>query len=206
MNYGLDFLRERGFTQLATPIIAHEEYFTGTGYFPWMQEETFKAVDKEKEQHLIGSSEVTMCAYRAKETIDNTELPLKYTACTPCFRTEVGSYGKDTKGLYRLRQFTKVEQVVICEPEEEVAFELFDLLINNAKEFMQTLELPYRVMELCTAEIGAPQKYKQDIEAWMPSRNKYGETHSCSWLGDFQTRRLNIKTRNKEDKAVYCHL
>lgn len=205
MQYGVDFLRERGFTQMSTPLMAYEEYFIGTGYFPWMRDETFKAVDKEKEQHLIGSAEITLCAYHADETLPAETLPKRYMAWTPCFRTEVGSYGKDTRGLYRLRQFNKVEQVVFCEPNEDTAMQLFNELLTNAKDFIQSLELPFRVMELCTGEMGAPQKYKNDIETWMPSRNAYGETHSCSWMGDFQSRRLNIRTKDADGKLVHCY-
>ncbi len=205
MQYALDFLRERGFTQMSTPLMTYEDYFIGTGYFPWAREETFKAVDKDKEQHLIGSSEITLCAYHAEETFTEKDLPKRYTAWTPCFRTEVGSYGKDTRGLYRVRQFNKVEQVLFCEPNEEVAMELFEEIMNNSKDFLSSLELPYRVMELCTGEMGAPQKYKRDIETWMPSREGYGETHSCSWMGDFQARRLNIKVKSGGKKAQYCH-
>ncbi len=205
MQYGVDFLRERGFTQMSTPLMAYEDYFVGTGYFPWMRDETFRAVDKEKEQHLIGSAEITLCAYHADETLPAEALPKRYMAWTPCFRTEVGSYGKDTRGLYRLRQFNKVEQVVFCEPNEDTAMQLFSELLNNAKDFVQSLELPFRVMELCTGEMGAPQKYKNDIETWMPSRNNYGETHSCSWMGDFQARRLNIRTKVAEGKLEYCY-
>lgn len=204
MTYALDFLRERGFTQFSTPLIANEEFFQGTGYFPWMRDETFKAVDKEREQYLIGSSEVTLCAYHADEILTESELPKRYTACTPCFRTEVGSYGKDTHGLYRMRQFTKVEQVIIAPNSEEVAMQLFEELMKNSEDLLQTLELPYRVMELCTGEMGAGQKYKRDIETWMPSRQGYGETHSCSWLGDFQARRLNIRYTDAGGNKQFC--
>lgn len=205
MIYALDFLRERGFTQFTTPLMTYDDYFYGTGYFPWMKDETFRAVDKEKEQHLIGSSEITLCAYHADETLNLTQLPIRYTAWTPCFRTEVGSYGKDTQGLYRVRQFNKVEQVVMCPADDTVAMELFEEIMRNSEEFLQSLELPYRVMELCTGEMGAPQKYKRDIETWMPSRQKYGETHSCSWMGDFQARRLNIKYTDANGQKQFCH-
>ncbi|MFA5995455.1 MAG: serine--tRNA ligase [Patescibacteria group bacterium] len=204
MNYGLDFLRQRGFTQFVTPLMAYDEFFFGTGHFPWMKDETFKAVDKEKAQNLIGSAEVTLCAYHANETLKVTELPKKYTAWTPCFRTEVGSYGKDTKGLYRLRQFNKVEQVVLCKNDNDAAWQLFEEIIKNAEDFLTSLNLPYRVMELCTGEMGAGQRYKRDIETWMPSRSLYSETHSCSWLGDFQARRLNLRYRDEFGKVQFC--
>ena len=204
MTYALDFLRERGFTQFSTPLMTYEDYFFGTGYFPWGQEETFKAVDKEKEQRLIGSSEITLCAYHADEMMSPDEFPKRYTSWTPCFRTEVGSYGKDTHGLYRLRQFNKVEQVIVCENDDAKAMELFHEIQKNAEDFMETLELPFRVMKLCTGEMGAPQKYKHDIETWMPSRQSYGETHSCSWMGDFQARRLNIRYKDANGNTQFC--
>lgn len=204
MTYALDFLRERGFMQFVTPLMAYEEFFYGTGYFPWMKDETFKAVDKEKEQHLIGSSEITLCAYHADEVLTETDLPKRYTAWTPCFRTEVGSYGKDTKGLYRLRQFNKVEQVILCRNDDAEAQAIFEEILKNAQDFLETLELPYRVMELCTADMGAGQKYKRDIETWMPSRTSYGETHSCSWMGEFQARRLNLRYKDNAGKVQYC--
>lgn len=204
LQYALDFLNSRGFTQLTTPLMTYSDFFYGTGYFPWMKDETFRAMDKDKEQLLIGSAEITLCAYHADEIVEKDALPYQYTASTPCFRTEVGSYGKDTHGLYRVRQFNKVEQVIICENDDAQSMDLFEALMNNAEEFLQSLELPYRVMELCTKEMGAPQKYKRDIETWMPSRNAYGETHSCSWMGDFQARRLNIRYTDNEGNRQYC--
>lgn len=204
MMYGLDWLRERGFTQFVTPLMAQSQYFYGTGYFPWQKEETFRVADKEREQHLIGSAEITLSSYHADEVLNATELPKRYTAWTPCFRTEVGSYGKDTRGLYRLRQFNKVEQVIICQNDDTAALELFEEIIGNSEQFLESLGLPYRVVELCTGEMGAPQKYKRDIETWMPSRNAYSETHSCSWLGDFQARRLNIRYRDSAGEMQYC--
>lgn len=205
MTYGLDFLRERGFTQFMTPLMAYPEFFYGTAYFPWGQDETFKAVDKEKTQHLIGSSEITLCAYHANETLKEADLPKRYTAWTPCFRTEVGSYGKDTKGLYRLRQFNKVEQVLLARNDDTEAMQLFEEIIKNSEDFLTSLGLSYRVMELCTAEMGAPQRYKRDIETWMPSRQRYSETHSCSWIGEFQARRLNMRYKTNDGKTLYCH-
>lgn len=204
MSYGLDFLRKRGFTQFMTPLMANDQWFYGTGYFPWMQTETYKAVSRDKEQHLIGSSEITLCAYHAGEVLDPAALPKRYTAWTPCFRTEVGSYGKDTKGLYRVRQFNKVEQVILCENNDVAAMEIFEEICKNAEDFLTSLNLPFHVLELCTGEMGAAQKYKRDIETWMPSRQGYGETHSCSWMGEFQARRLNIRYKNTEGKMQYC--
>lgn len=205
MMYGLDFLRARGFTQFMTPLMTYPEFFYGTAYFPWGQDETFKVSDKEKIQHLIGSSEITLCAYHANETLQDSDLPKRYTAWTPCFRTEVGSYGKDTKGLYRLRQFSKVEQVLLAKNDDVESMKLFEEIIKNSEDFLTSLGLSYRVMELCTAEMGAPQRYKRDIETWMPSRERYSETHSCSFIGEFQARRLNMRYKTPDGKIFYCH-
>jgi len=185
--------------------MAQERFFFGTGYFPWAKTETFQVSDGKKFQHLIGSAEVPLTAYHAGEVLAIKELPKYYAASTPCFRTEVGSYGKDTKGLFRLRQFHKVEQVILCENSEEVSVHMFHFLLKNAEEFLQSLELPYRVMRLCAGEIGAGQIEKYDIETWMPSRNAYGETHSCSRFHDFQTRRLHIRYKDSDGKLRFAH-
>ncbi|HEX9664797.1 MAG TPA: serine--tRNA ligase [Patescibacteria group bacterium] len=205
LNYALDFLRERKFVQLSVPVLADEKYFIGTGYFPFMRSETFVAQDKDREFYLIGSAEVPLCGYYAGEILREEDLPVRLMALSPCFRTEVGSYGQDTKGLYRLKQFYKVEQVVLCENDDQESKKMFDEILGNAEDFMQSLELPYQLSRLSTGEMGAGQVEKFDIETWMPSRASYSETHSCSRFGDWQARRLNIryKTRAGENKFVH---
>lgn len=205
MNYALDFLRKRNFTVMMPPLMAYDEFFYGTGYFPWAQKETFKATDGAKTYNLIGSAEVPLTAYHSDETLDEDDLPKQYTAFTPCFRTEVGSYGRDTKGLYRIRQFNKVEQVILCKNSKEESKKMFQTILKNAEDFLQSLELPYRVMRLCTGDMGAGQVEKFDIETWMPSRKSYGETHSCSRFHEYQARRLNIRYKAKDGSIKFVH-
>ncbi|MBI2235213.1 MAG: serine--tRNA ligase, partial [Micavibrio aeruginosavorus] len=133
------------------------------------------------------------------------ELPTRYCGFSPCFRREAGTYGKDTKGLYRVHQFQKVEQVVLCEADEEKAMALFEEIRTNAEEVLRALELPYRVIDICTGDMGQGKVFMQDIETWMPGRNAYGETHSCSYLGDFQARRLNIRYTDADGRKRFVH-
>ncbi len=208
MNYALDFLRERGFTQMATPVFAQRRFFEGTGHFPFAEEETFKVFDqKEREEarlYLIGTSEISLCGYHADEVLDLEKMPLKYGAMTNCFRTEVGSYGKDTTGLYRMKQFMKVEQIIFKDNDDKTSAAVLREIVNNSEEFLQSLELPYRVLQMATGDMGAGKVEMFDIETWMPSRNAYGETHSASNLGDWQARRLNIRYKDGSDKK-FCH-
>ena len=146
-----------------------------------------------------------MTAYFANEVLKEEDLPKKFVAFSPCFRREAGSYGKDTKGLYRLHQFNKVEQVIINKNDYSGSLELHEELLRNSEEVLQDLKLPYRVMLMSTGDMGEPQAKKYDIETWMPSRKAYGETMSNSFMGDFQTRRLNIRYRNKKGVIEYTH-
>jgi seryl-tRNA synthetase len=144
-------------------------------------------------------------AYHANETLDEKDLPKKYVGFSPCFRREIGSYGKDTKGLYRVHEFWKIEQLVLGKNDLEEAYKVQDELEQNAEEVLQDLNLPYRQLLMCTGDMGEPQLKKFDIETWMPSRQSYGETMSNSIMGDFQTRRLNIKYKDTEGKKQYCY-
>lgn len=208
VSYALDFLRERGFSQLAVPVLAKSRFFEGTGHFPFAEQETFKVLDQRNDEdsqlYLIGTSEVPLCGYHADEVLEKTVLPLRYTAATNCFRTEVGSYGRDTRGLYRVKQFTKVEQVLLCENNLETSTKLLADILANAEAFIQSLELPYRVLRIATGDMGAGKVEMYDIESWMPSREKYGETHSASNLGDWQARRSNLRYQDGKQK-VFCH-
>ncbi len=206
MQYALDFLRERGFTQLSTPVMAQRRFFEGTGHFPFAEEETFKVLDQRDEQKLflVGTSEIPLCGYHADEILEEETLPRKYCAFTNCFRTEVGSYGKDTAGLYRVKQFMKVEQVILMKNDPEAAAEMLRTILVYAEEFLTTLELPHQVLQIATGDMGAGKVEMFDIETWMPSRESYGETHSASNLGDWQARRLNLKYKDGETK-MYCY-
>jgi seryl-tRNA synthetase len=142
---------------------------------------------------LIGTSEVSVASYHQGETLSMAELSKRYCGISNCFRREAGTYGKDTQGLYRVHQFQKVEQVVLCQADERVSAAMHAELLQNAEEVLQALALPYRVVDVCTGDMGRGQVFENDIETWMRSRESYGETHSCSTLHDFQARRLNIK-------------
>ena len=156
--------------------------------------------------YLIGTSEVSVASYHKDETLSASELPKKYAGFSACFRREAGTYGKDTKGLYRVHQFQKVEQGVLSEADEAKSLALFEEIRTNAEDVLRALKLPYRVMDVCTGDMGKGKVFMQDIETWMPSRKGYGETHSCSYLGEFQARRLGITYQvpgSKERKFVH---
>ena len=198
----LDLLANKGFTLLEVPLMVRTEALFNTGYFPLGQQQTYKIADNDK--WLVGTSEVPLVSYYDNEIVDVAE-PIKLAAVSPCFRNEVGSAGKDVHGLYRVHQFSKVEQVILCENSLEVSEQMFQEITNNAKEILDMLELPYRIMAVCTGDL-SQKNYKQwDIETWMPSRQAYGETHSSSILLDFQARRSNIRYRDAAGKTQFCH-
>ena len=203
--YGLEFLRKRGFHQLDVPVLADERFFYGTGHLPFGGDEIFKATDKHKEFGLIGTAEIALLGYFADNVLKEEDLPIKVMAFSPCFRTEVGSYGRDTKGLYRLRQFYKVEQVIIAKNDTQESMKLFGEILKNSEDFLTSLDFPYQVLELATGDMGAGKYHMYDIETYMPSRSKYSETHSCSFLGDWQARRSNIRYTTKDGKKLYAH-
>lgn len=202
-RYVVDKLVKKGFTPMGVPVLVKEDAMYGTSYFPGGREQTYTMNDDNL--YLVGTSEVALVSYHSGETFDSTEcLPKMYCGYSNCFRREAGTYGKDTHGLYRVHQFTKIEQVILCEADFDKQYELHNFLLNNAEEIMQELKIPYRVVKVCTGDMGVGQIRKHDIEAWMPSRNKYSETHSCSSFGDFQARRSNIKYKDKDGTTKYC--
>ena len=202
-KFALDHLVTRGFHPMIVPQLVRREAMIGTGFFPLGEEDTFQI---EKDQlYLIGTSEVSLVSYHMDEILNEKELPKRYCGYSTCFRREAGSYGRDVKGFYRLHQFNKVEQVVICQNDPEVSAAEHGLILNNVEEIMQALRLPYRVALACGAEIGQGQVLKHEVETWMPSRGKYSETHSCSSLHEFQARRAKIRWRAKSGKTQYCH-
>jgi seryl-tRNA synthetase len=214
LRYTMDSLVAKGWTLFAPPLMANEDCFIGTGFFPGADQANIYAVGGQEKPgaaieadglHLIGTSEVTVCSYHSGETLTEADLPKRYAGYSACFRREAGTYGKDTKGLYRVHQFEKVEQVVLCEAKTETALAIFEEIRTNAEDILQALELPYRIVDVCTGDMGKGKVFMQDIETWMPSRNGYGETHSCSYLGDFQARRLNIKYTTKEGEKKFVH-
>lgn len=202
-RFALDHLVSRGFQPMIVPQLVRREAMVGTGFFPLGEEDTF-FIEKD-DLYLIGTSEVPLVAYHMDEILNEKDLPKHYCGYSTCFRREAGSYGRDTRGFYRLHQFNKVEQVAICVNDPEVSRQEHQILLGNSESLMQALGLPHRVALACTAEIGQGQVLKHEIETWMPSRGKYSETHSCSTLHEFQARRLRIRWRGKDGKTQYCH-
>ncbi|MEZ4754751.1 MAG: serine--tRNA ligase [Bdellovibrionota bacterium] len=205
MMLAKDLLYKKGYTLFDVPHIVKWDAMMGTSYFPGGEEQAYHLDERDPDLYLIGTSEVSVAAYRSDEIIDIKELPLRYAGYSPCYRREAGTYGKDTHGLYRIHQFYKVEQVILCEADPAESAKLHAELLANAEEMLKLLELPYRVVDVCTGDMGQGQVYKNDIEAWMPSRQAYGETHSCSSFYDFQSRRLKMRYKNAAGKNTYCH-
>jgi seryl-tRNA synthetase len=202
-KFALDHLYSKGFMPMIVPQLVRREAMIGTGFFPLGEEDTF-FVEKD-DLYLIGTSEVPLVSYHMDEILNEKDLPKHYCGYSTCFRREAGSYGRDTRGFYRLHQFNKVEQVIICVNDPEVSKAEHQILLNNSEEMMRALGLPHRVALACGAEIGQGQVLKHEIETWMPSRNKFSETHSCSSLHEFQARRLKIRWRGKDNKTQFCH-
>lgn len=213
LKYTLDKLISKGFIPFVPPVLVKHEAMTGTSYFPGGEEQAYAVgVQKEKDGelegdglYLVGTSEVSVASYHYDEILNEDELPKLYAGVSNCYRREAGTYGKDTHGLYRIHQFQKVEQVVICKNDEEESAKLHDMILSNAEEVLQDLKLPYRVVDVCTGDIGQGQVYKNDIETWMPSRGSYGETHSCSTFHEFQSRRLKLRYKDREGNKQFCH-
>ncbi len=201
LRLAVDTLIERGMKLVTPPVMVRERAMTGTGFFPLGREEAYAITADEL--FLVGTSEVPLVSMHCDDVIDEARLPLKYAGISPCFRREAGAHGKDTRGLYRVHQFMKVEQVVVCVPDEGVAEKIHYELLGNAEAILSKLEIPYRVAIACTGEIGLGQTRKHEIESWMPGRSAYSETHSCSTLGDFQSRRSNIRVRTPDGSLAY---
>jgi seryl-tRNA synthetase len=201
--YVLQKLVKKGYTPFIAPSIVKGFTLFGTAQFPWGEPEVYKLNDDDA--YLAGTAEVPITAYHSGEILNESDLPKKYVAFSPCFRKEAGAYGKDAKGLYRVHEFWKIEQVLLAKNNLEEAKKLHEELQANAEEILTDLKLPYRILLMCTGDMGEPQVIKYDTEVWMPSRKEYGETMSNSILGDFQTRRLNIKYRLKDGTTQYCY-
>jgi len=203
LRLALDMMVERGFEPLHVPVLVRDAMMYGTGYYPGGEEQAYRC--ERDELSLVGTAEVSLTAYHCDEILDEEALPRKYAALSPCFRREAGAAGKDTYGLYRIHIFDKVEQVIVCRDDRQVSVEHHDAILANAEDVMQKLELPYRVVNVCTGDLGIGQAQKFDIETWMPSRKAYGETHSASRFYEFQARRLNLRYRDGQRKVRFCH-
>ena len=202
INFMLDLhTTEHGYTEHITPFLVKREICEGTGQLPKFEDDMYRTSD---DMFLISTSEITMTNIHRKEILDEKELPKYYTAYSPCFRREAGSYGKDVKGIIRLHQFNKVEMVKIT--NQESSYDELEKMVNNAEEVLKRLELPYRVIQLCTGDLGFGAAKTYDIEVWLPSQKKYREISSCSNCEGFQARRMGLKYRpNGSSKSEYCH-
>ena len=187
------FTNREGFQPMIVPSLVRKESFIGTGYLPQSEDDLYKTQDGD---YLAGTAEVAGMGYYMNETLEKKDLPIKFFAFSPCFRREAGSHGKDEKGIFRVHEFVKYEQIVMCEANHETSVQFHEELTANSEALLQELQLPYHVVLNCGGDIGLGQVKKYDIEAWMPSEKKYRETHSSSYFHDFQTRRLNIRYRD----------
>ena len=213
LRMALDMMTgEHGFTAVTVPVLVREEALIGTGFFPAGRESVYHVGPGSDELFLVGTGEVGLTAMHTGEMLEEPQLPLKYATVSTCFRREAGTYGKDTAGLYRVHQFEKCEQVVICRNDAGESRRWHQTMLGYAEEILQRLELPYRVVQCCTGDLGVKNASMIDIETFMPSRQRgddpataYGETHSASRLYDFQARRLNLRYRDAEGKVHFCH-
>jgi seryl-tRNA synthetase len=204
---------ENGFTPLSVPVLVRDHVMTGTGFFPADKDQAYEIAETQRgggyDLYLTGTGEVGLMAFHQDEILPAESLPRRYVTLSTCFRREAGSAGKDTAGLYRIHQFDKVEQVVLCPADLEFSRQWHQTMIGFVETFMQRLELPYRLLQVCTGDMGPGKIDQIDVETWMPSRGPedqdgrplgaYGETHSASQLGDYQTRRLNLRYRDPDD-------
>jgi len=201
-NYAFDILTKEGFTPLITPDLARQKFYTGTGYLPQGPEaQTYKI--KDSDLGLIATAEITLAGIHSDEILDEKDLPKKYAGFSHCFRLEAGSYGKYSKGLYRIHQFSKIEMYVYCSPEKSE--KIHQYLLSLEEKIFQGLEIPYRVVEMCTGDLGAQAAKKYDLEAWMPGRGDWGEITSTSNTTDYQARRLGIRFKRKDGSVEFTY-
>ena len=202
INFLLDLqTRSHGYTEIAPPVLVRRECMEGTGQLPKFEDDMYGFDGGDS--FLTPTAEVSVTNIRRDEIVSESELPLKYTACTPCFRREAGSAGRETRGMIRMHQFDKVELVKITTPEQATA-EL-DSLTADAEKVLQLLGLPYRVLELCTGDIGFSSQRTYDLEVWAPGQGAYLEVSSCSHFGDYQARRMNLRYKDANGKNQFCH-
>jgi seryl-tRNA synthetase len=222
LRYAQDFIIARGFIPVTVPVLVREEAMVGTGFFPAGREQAYHineaarqapdedgVADSSRDLFLTGTGEVSLMGMRMGEILDEAELPLKLCTVSTCFRREAGAAGKDTAGLYRIHQFDKVEQVVICRADEAESRRWHREMIGIVEALLKSLEIPYRLLQCCTGDLGVKNADMVDIESWMPSRGAYGETHSASRLYDYQCRRLGMRYRaggeSGKGATVFCH-
>lgn len=201
-NYAQKFFLDRGFDPLLVPAIVRKSNLYGTGHLPNDAEDVYKTQD---EDYLVGTAEVSTMGYYADEIIDKKSFPIKWLAFSPCFRREAGSHGKDTKGLIRVHEFFKIEQVILCEASHTESVKWHEWLNQNTEAFIESLGIPYRTVVNCGGDLGQGQVKKYDIELWVPLEQRYREISSASYFHDFQTRRFNIRYRDEEGLMRYAH-
>lgn len=200
-QYAMQRWEKKGFTPMIVPSLVKRETLLGSGYLPQGEDDLYK----DGNDYFAGTGEVATMYYHSGEILDKSQFPIKYIAFSPCFRKEAGSHGKDVKGLVRVHEFFKCEQVVFCEASHEESVRLHEEITRHSEEMMEELGLPYHTVINCGADLGLGQVKKYDIEVWMPSQEKYRETHSASYFHDFQTRRLNIRYKDEQGKMRFAH-
>lgn len=202
LRWSIDMLSKKGFTFFRPTSMVKESAMTGSGFFPFASDDTYQV---DKDLFLSGTTEVPLIAYHADQVLEEKELPKKLAGIGVAFRKEVGSYGRDVKGIFRVHEFWQTEQIIICKNDEKESLSWWEKLLKNSEELMQALGIPYRVVLVCTGDLAAGQVARYDIEAWVPSQKKYRETHSDAYLFDFQTRRLNIRYRDEKGELQFAH-
>jgi seryl-tRNA synthetase len=214
--HALKKLQQKGFTLFTPPVLVREFALKGSGHFPGAKDEIYqignpgdmgddKEASSKENLYLVGTSEPSLLAYYADKVFEEKDLPITVSGLSACYRSEVGSYGKDARGLYRIHEFQKVEQMVICKADIAESEKWLEALREVAEEILQDLKMPYRVLNICTGDMGAGKHKMYDIETWMPSRDNYGETHSDSSFTDWQSRRVNIRYRDSEGKMQFAY-
>jgi len=201
-RFAIDLLRERGFTPIELPSLAREAAFVGTGHFPAGRDDVYALED---DLYLSGTAEVGLNYLHSGEILSEAELPVRYAGFSTCFRREAGAAGRDVRGLVRVHQFYKVEQYVLCAADAGESARWFDALLANAEALVQALELPYRIVRLCTGEMGAGKVRAWDIECWIPAQGRYRETHTVSELTDWQARRADLRYRGEDGKVRHAY-
>ncbi|MCD8495172.1 MAG: serine--tRNA ligase [Candidatus Pacebacteria bacterium] len=201
-NYARDFFGARNFESFIAPAVVRKPYFYATGHLPNDAEDLFVTQD---EDYLTGTSEVSMMGYYADEVLAASDFPKRFLAFSPCYRREAGSHSKDTKGLIRVHEFYKLEQVVLCPADHQVSHELHEEITRNFEMFLESLGIPYRRLLICTGDLSASKVKQYDIEAWFPSQNQYRELASASYFHDFQTRRFNVRYKDAEGNMRFAH-
>jgi seryl-tRNA synthetase len=203
ISFAMDKIARKGFTPLIVPAMAREDSFIGSGQFPKGRDQVY-AIEGE-DTFLVGTAEVSITGMFKDEILRSEDLPMTFVGFSPSFRKEAGTYGKDTKGVFRVHQFNKVEQYVICKADHEESVKWHETLLKNSEELVQALEIPYRVVNVSTGDMGDGKAGMYDLESWVPSEGRYRETHSCSYFHDWQARRINLRYRDEEGKVKFVH-